>query len=126
MSLPYAEQDLLNFSVNATFTELPLEYNALVELLDEVHYKQELELSAPSGTLPAVFHYCGPKPWRTAPLSPTSVSLIDPQAPQNKRTIASKIWWDLCGNDVMSKVAKSSSITKEDPSEETKENPPSP
>jgi lipopolysaccharide biosynthesis glycosyltransferase len=67
LSLPYAEQDLLNDFVAVNLVELPVAYNCQVDKLGDPTYEAEIDAACGIGSPPAVFHFCGPKPWRTLP-----------------------------------------------------------
>lgn len=68
LSLPYAEQDVLNDFAAVHLVELPISYNCHTDKLDEPTYEAEVDAACGIGAQPAIYHFCGPKPWRTLPL----------------------------------------------------------
>ena len=107
LSLPYAEQDLLNDYVSTNFIELPLEYNAQCDSIDSVTYSKELDLLLSPASLPAVIHYTGPKPWALNPITEQNLTDVQhvPSAERatqsaklstitiKKSDLATRAWW---------------------------------
>lgn len=97
LSLPYAEQDMLNDFVSVHLVELPVSYNCTTDKLGESTYEAEIDAACGIMSPPAVWHFCGPKPWRTLPPRADARDSLhaDPRAAAFKTRSAEALhtWW---------------------------------
>lgn len=104
LSLPYAEQDMLNDFVAVRLVELPVSYNCTTDKLGDPKYEAEIDAACGITSPPAVWHFCGPKPWRTLPQGAHARDSLhaDPRAPALKTRFAEALdtWWAFGGEEV--------------------------